>query len=271
MSNQMFKIMRKLFFIMLISLITIDVSAQEPGVYIMSLSGTFVHPREWSQEKFGDANAVALVTSKMRVLIALTDASKYDMEWGPSGIVNDVLYSVSNHSNSNIGEEWKDCDGMLNTVALTENLPDEHGTALSAVSDFRFPDGTIAYIPAVGEFFEVSRHIDDVNKALVIAGGHPLVGYWYWTSTQHYLPYRVWAYGGTTDEGTRWFAQLRNGNNSMAQKYGPALCRLRLFGVLPEVEEVNMDDFETIEEDENYDKRPDEDFIELPEYPTKKI
>lgn len=37
-------------------------------------------------------------------------------------------------------------------------------------------------------------------------------------------------------QGSRWFAQLRNGNNSMTQKYGPELCRLRLFRVLPEVE-----------------------------------
>ena len=262
----------KKYVIILAMLLTIlmPASAQEKGVYIMSLDGAFVHPDEWTEDQFGDANAVALITDKIRVLIALTDASKYDMEWGPSGLVNDVLYSKVNYSNSVIGEEWKDCDGMLNTVALTENLPNRPGTALSTVSDFRFPDGTIAYMPAVGEFFEVSRHIDDVNRALVIAGGHPLVGYWYWTSTQHYLPYRVWAYGGETKDGGRWFAQLRNGNNRIAEKYGPAYCRLRLFGVMPEIEEVNDDDFENVEGVDNYDERTDEDFIELPEQTKSK-
>ena len=269
-SNQIKGIMKKFIIIlaMMLMCLTETSSAQEPGVYIMSLSGCFVNPDEWSEDEFGDANAVALVTDKMRALIALTDASKYDMEWGPSGLVGDVLYSENNYSNSVIGEEWKDCDGMLNTVALTENLPNEPGTALSAIEDFRFPDGTIAYMPAVGEFFEVSRHIDDVNKALVLAGGHPLVGYWYWTSTQHYLPYRVWAYGGVTDEGTRWFAQLRNGNNSIADKYGPSYCRLRLFGVMPEVQEINDDEFEEMEGIDDYEQRKDEDFIELPEYPS---
>ena len=96
MSNQISKVMKKLFFILLFSLITIDVSAQEPGVYIMSLSGTFVHPKEWSPEQFGDANAVALVTSKMRVLIALTDASKYDIECGPAAVDSQIVQSLLN-------------------------------------------------------------------------------------------------------------------------------------------------------------------------------
>lgn len=265
--------LKKIFILALMTLLTaISMSAQEYGVYVMSRSGSFVTPEEWSEDEFGEANAVAMITSKIRVLIALKDASKYDMEWGPSGIIDDVFYSEVNYSNTEIGEEWMDCDGLLNTVSLKENLPDEPGTALSMTSDFRFPDGTAAYIPAVGEFFEVSRHIDDVNKALVVAGGHPLVGYWYWTSTQHYIPYRIWAYGGETADGSRWFAQLRNGDNEMADQYGPALCRLRLFGVMPEVEEVNMDEFEVMDGDSEYDKeKPDEDFIELPEIVKKNI
>ena len=87
----------KKYVIILAMLLTIlmPASAQEKGVYIMSLDGAFVHPDEWTEDQFGDANAIALITDKIRVLIALTDASKYDMEWGPSGLVNDVLYSRS--------------------------------------------------------------------------------------------------------------------------------------------------------------------------------
>ena len=48
----------------------------------------------------------------------------------------------------------------------------------------------------------------------------------------------MWAFGGFDSEGNRWFAQLRNGDNIYAERYGIFRAWVRAFGRMPEVEMV---------------------------------
>lgn len=209
------------------------------GVYIMDVDNEFTEWHEWEKGSTRPA-AIALISKKIKVLIALHDASYKKVIWGPTGAVNEIMLTLPNHSNRELGEEWADMNGEKNTDLLVEYLNPRQSSALWLAGNYIFPDKdeTRGYLPAIGEFFEVYDHIEDVNDALLKAGGDVLRDEWYWTSTQHYLDYRMWAFGGFDSEGNRWFAQLRNGDNIYAERYGIFRAWVRAFGRMPEVEMV---------------------------------
>ena len=232
-------------------LTAVSANAQKPGVYIMDTQGYYWTTDDWKNAS--TPNAIALVTPKVKILIALEDATPYEIPWGPSGNVNDVVSTMNNGSNSMLGEEWADVDGASNTKAMIRQLPAQvPGTALEIITEWRFPDGTEGYIPAIGEMFQVFKNIREVNRALAACGGQTIPYEYYWTSTQHYLPYRIWTIGKPDQRGRIWFANLRHGKTPVAHYQGGIhnhyTFRLRPCGTMPKV--IDMDEEEEDSKDE---------------------
>jgi hypothetical protein len=107
-------------------------------------------------------------------------------------------------------------------------------TLMYLMGSYAFADGAIGYIPSLGELREMFKHKSEINEAIRIVGGTPIRNEWYWSSTQHFLDYRIWTYGGRTEDGSRCFAQIRNGDNEIGRRYGACFLHCRPFGELGE-------------------------------------
>ena len=191
------------------------------------------------------AVAIGLQTMHVDVRIALDNISPGKIIWGPNGQIKKAGRSPKNYSNYASSGIECDFDGLNNTTEALKLLNTDEISALKLIRKFEFDDGRPGYIPALGEMVELFKYKDEINHALEVVGGTLIEDDWYWTSSQHYLDYRIWAYGGMCSEGTRWFAQLRNGDTGIARQYGVCAIHCRPFGELgtpgnpiPEPEEV---------------------------------
>ncbi len=227
------KVYIRILLIVIIALCEENIWAQWPQdkVFIVTSSSKGVSLSQW--EKSMGAIAIALNTPKVQVRIALNNLAGKKMMWGASGMVSGVSTTVANKSNSAPGDAIGDMKGKENTYnEVTQLHSSIHpGTALSLIKSYKFRDGVQGYIPSLGQMTELFNNLDEVNRALVMVGGTVIEKDWYWTSTQHYSNYRIWAYGGDAS-GSRCFAQLRNNNNNYSKKYGAPLIYVRPFGDL---------------------------------------
>ena len=209
-----------------------DISTEWPlePVFIIDDGGFGVPIDNWEPDM--GCLAIGLNTSKVSARIALDNISNHKVIWGPSGFVMGVLTTQHNFSNMNSGVAQEDFRGMDNTNKEVDLLYTEEESLIKLIGSYAFPDGAIGYVPALGELEELFNYQDDINRALRKVRGTLIRNEWLWTSTQHYLDYRIWAYGGINRDGSRTFAQLRNGDNDMGRKYGACLLNCRPFGEL---------------------------------------
>lgn len=152
------------------------------GVYIQHINGNLFTTEQWTAGGFAneEANGVAVKTSKIQAVIALTNAST-SIQW--SSDTTNLISGVST-----IDDEWqvyKDLAGVANTAILAEI--DESGAAF-ACANYTFPNGAKGYLPSYGELYALYG-LDSVHEAISIVGGVPLKGNmqyekWFWTSTQ---------------------------------------------------------------------------------------
>jgi hypothetical protein len=233
---------------------TADVIWPDVPVFIIDGNGYGVTIEDWTSDM--GAIAVALQTKNVNVRISLTNLSKNKLTFGLSGNINGVARTSENRSNMIPGEQAKtDYAGKSNTDKEVQLLYTNDETVMKLIASFSFPDGANGYVPSLGEMRELFRHQSEINAALRKVGGTPVIDEFYWTSTQHYLPYRIWAYGGYNDDDTRWFAQLRNGNNPIAAQYGECRLHCRPFaelgtpGLRPEQKRIEVESDEVTEDD----------------------
>lgn len=195
------------------------------GVYVMDWAGRLVKPEQWDTTY--QALAVALVASEFQARIALEDCNG-SMVWGPDGLNLNVIASTA-EDNDDGGEGLKDYTGEYNTFQFIYRTAVDDTTALYASHHFHFDDGSVGYLPALGELDYVYRNcLKKVNETLVLCGGKPLKT-WHWTSTQKMRPNRAWALN--FDDG-KCFAQLRSGQSAGAEMYGAFRCSVRPFGAI---------------------------------------
>ena len=217
-----------------LNVIPYDISTEWPleSVFIIDDGGFGVPIDNWEPDM--GCLAIGLNTSKVSARIALNNISNHKVVWGPSGFVMGILTTQQNFSNMRPGVAQEDFRGMDNTNKEVELLYTEEESLIKLIGSYAFPDGAIGYVPALGELEELFNYQEDINRALRKVGGTLLKNEWLWTSTQHYLDYRVWAYGGRNQDGSRCFAQLRNGDNEMGRIYGACMLNCRPFGELGE-------------------------------------
>ena len=235
------KVYTRILFIVIMALHLENIWAQWPQdkVFIVTSSSKGVSLSQW--KKSMGAIAIALNTPKVQVRIALNNLAGKKMMLGASGLVTGVSTTIANKSNTEPGDVEGDMKGKENTYNEVTQLKSSirPGTALSLIKSFKFRDGVQGYIPSLGQMIELFNNIDEVNRALVMVGGTVIENDWYWTSTQHYANYRIWAYGGDAG-GSRCFAQLRNNSNKYSKRYGTPLIYARPFGDLYDGEKKHL-------------------------------
>lgn len=94
-------------------------------------------------------------------------------------------------------EATADWDGMASTNDMRDSLNPEINL------------GENEYIPSVAQLHLILLNINEVNKALVEAGGEPMKDDWYWSSTE-YSSYYAW-YVNFYNGGT--YYNSKSGNN----------------------------------------------------------
>lgn len=218
---------------MALSAITANGTNVPNGIYIVSTDGEYYITSNWVSSK--TAMGIAIVTDNTHAMMSLDYLTYNDANtiWGPSGNVAGPLVTEPNYSNCKPGVVINDYAGRYNTNMLSNSLVFDEETAVYLATHYKFANGFSGYLPGLGELIDVFQNLTEVNNALETAGGTQIVEDWHWTSSQHYLEYRIWAYGGKDSEGNRWFAQLRNSDNNMAQLYGAVYLYTRAFTELP--------------------------------------
>lgn len=85
-------------------------------------------------------------------------------------------------------------DGMANTNDIRGSLNPEINL------------GKNGYIPSMAQLHLILLNINEVNKALVEAGGEPMKDDWYWSSTEYnrYISWNVCFYDGTSYYNQRY-------------------------------------------------------------------
>lgn len=215
-------------------------NSYENGIYIFCKNDKMIKPEYWLSED--SVVGVALITDHTKALIALENvADNKKVVWGPDGLVKGVISTANNKSNSKPGDAKDDYYGENNTKLMIADLDPEEDTALSLAHSYRFSNGSNGYLPALGELIELFEKKEAVNKVMKLVGGEEINDEWYWSSTQHYLEYRAWAYGGYDSQNNRWFAQLRNEKSPKADTYGAAYILVRPFGVIPPNTKTDID------------------------------
>jgi hypothetical protein len=209
------------------------------GIYVFDLNGDFHTYDSWDIQNNNSVVGIALITDNTQALIALRNANTDGyVVWGPDGLVDGVVTTASNYSNCIPGVALSDYNGASNTQKEVQQLTPQSNTALYLANTYLFPDNHNGYLPALGELIDMFENFDDVNNLLEKVNGEKIENFWYWSSTQHYLSYRAWAYGGTDSDGNRWFAQLRNEDSPLSSTYGTCLLNVRPFGVIPQTMEI---------------------------------
>ena len=209
------------------------------GIYVFDLKGDFYTSESWNVENNNTVVGIALITDNTKALIALRNANTDGyVVWGPDGLVDGVVTTASNYSNCVPGVAQSDYNGISNTQKEVQQLSPQSNTALYLANAYIFPDNHNGYLPALGELIDMFDRIEAVNDLLEKVDGEKIEDFWYWSSTQHYLYYRAWAYGGTDSPEGRWFAQLRNENSPLVSSYGPCRINVRAFGVIPKTMEI---------------------------------
>lgn len=202
-----------------------DADSVRNGVYVMDWEGRLVLPDQWDTAY--QALAVAVVAPRFRARIALDDCGGR-MVWGPDGLNLNVIASTA-EANDDGGEGLLDYAGEYNTCQFMRRTAVDDTMALYVSHHYHFADGSVGYLPALGELDYISRHCKrKVNETLVLCGGTPIQG-WHWTSTQKMRPNRAWALN--LDDG-KCFAQLRSGQSPGADMYGAFHCNTRPFGAI---------------------------------------
>lgn len=81
---------------------------------------------------------------------------------------------------------FKEAMADWNGMASTNNMRDSLNPRINL--------GKNEYIPSVAQLHLILLNINEVNKALVEAGGEPMKDYWYWSSTKNSSIY-AWSVG----------------------------------------------------------------------------
>lgn len=185
------------------------------GIYIQDTDGYFHTEAEWDSTY--TPNGVAVITSKCRFVIALENAHSSTCMWGGYGKSVSGIVTTSSEITA-----AKDYTGESNTTTIINALNgvnDGYVTGAPAAEycrAYEFPDGSIGYLGAAGEWQAALDNKAAITSALSKCGGASMNSS-YWTSTQSnsvdFCWIMVWSGG-----------YLNNGATKRASEYVRAFC-----------------------------------------------
>ena len=147
------------------------------GVYILHETLGVRTVNEWNPENNDGVVGILLVEDDHKIVVALEDSPE-NLHWSTKReIVNQSV------------EELEDAESDLNGEYYCPPPPPPPFPAAYYCLNYR-KGGRSWYLPSSGELWMIYRHLDEIQNALSIVGGHKLVTTWekdvpvYWSSTE---------------------------------------------------------------------------------------
>ena len=175
------------------------------GVFIQDKSGKLWTTDSWDTSNNSNANAIAVLTSNVKVLVALTDSGgTKQIHSSYSGALENYMTAISDTTQAKA--DYKGAENTANIMKLQSST----SYAAGWCNAFTFPDGkTKGHLPSLGEFWEVYQNKSLVDAALSKCGGTAInTGSYHWCSTFWgiYRNYRRcwvlgWSDGSVSDYG----------------------------------------------------------------------
>ena len=159
------------------------------GIYFILSPSDLIHESLATDEDKRNSIAIGIKMDNRFANVVLHDIVNGDrIELGQDGerlVCSELLcYPELNEAQG----DWK---GTLNTNALRHNLnPNIHLQKHE-------------YIPSLAELHLIVSNIQEINKALIEAGGEPMQDSWYWSSTQ-YGKFEAWCVNACDGTPCNW-------------------------------------------------------------------
>lgn len=150
------------------------------GVFIQDKSGKLWTTDSWDTSNNSNANAIAVLTSNVKVLVALTDSGgTKEIHSSYSGALENYMTAISDTTQAKA--DYKGAENTANIMKLQSST----SYAAGWCNTFTFPDGkTKGHLPSLGEFWEVYQNKSLVDAALSKCGGTAInTGSLHWCST----------------------------------------------------------------------------------------
>ena len=149
------------------------------GVFIQDKSGKLWTTDSWDTSNNSNANAIAVLTSNVKVLVALTDSGgTKQIHSSYSGALENYMTAISDTTQAKA--DYKGAENTANIMKLQSST----SYAAGWCNAFTFPDGkTKGHLPSLGEFWEVYQNKSLVDAALSKCGGTAINTGSYWCST----------------------------------------------------------------------------------------
>ena len=171
------------------------------GVYIQDKSGRLWTTGSWATSNNANANAIAVLTSNVKVLVALTDSGgTKQIHSSSSGALENYMTAIEDTTQAKA--DYKGAENTANIMKLQSST----SYAAGWCNAFTFPDGkTKGHLPSLGEFWEVYQNKSLVDAALSKCGGTAInTSNYHWCSTfwgiffgsNHYCWILHWGGGG---------------------------------------------------------------------------
>ena len=183
------------------------------GVFIQDKSGKLWTTDSWDTSNNSNANAIAVLTSNVKVLVALTDSGgTKQIHSSYSGALENYMTAISDTTQAKA--DYKGAENTANIMKLQSST----SYAAGWCNAFTFPDGkTKGHLPSLGEFWEVYQNKSLVDAALSKCGGTAInTGSYHWCST----------FWGIYDNYRHcWVLRWSDGNVSYISLYGSYYVR----------------------------------------------
>ena len=150
------------------------------GVFIQDKSGKLWTTDSWDTSNNSNANAIAVLTSNVKVLVALTDSGgTKQIHSSYSGALENYMTAITDTTQAKA--DYKGAENTANIMKLQSST----SYAAGWCNAFTFPDGkTKGHLPSLGEFWEVYQNKSLVDAALSKCGGTAInTGSYHWCST----------------------------------------------------------------------------------------
>ena len=150
------------------------------GVYIQDKSGRLWTTGSWATSNNANANAIAVLTSNVKVLVALTDSGgTKQIHSSSSGALENYMTAIKDTTQAKA--DYKGAENTANIMKLQSST----SYAAGWCNAFTFPDGkTKGHLPSLGEFWEVYQNKSLVDAALSKCGGTAInTSNYHWCST----------------------------------------------------------------------------------------
>ena len=148
------------------------------GVYILHETLGVKMVKGWNSKNNDGVVGILLVEGDHQIVVALEDSPE-NLHWSTKReIVNQSV------------EELEDAESDLNGEYYCQKLNFPDFPAAYYCLNYR-KGGRSWYLPSSGELWMIYRHLDEIQNALSIVGGHKLVTTWddnvpvYWSSSEH--------------------------------------------------------------------------------------